>query len=188
MRKITERMLEKQGRETKLQVVTIKTNAGDIRLMLWVERAPRAAANFLFYVNEGFYDNTVFDRTAKDLFIAAGGYALDGLRKKLNVPLMRECESASVPHFHKRGVIAAVRDAWYAKGGFTAQFIINLAKKDKQDFYHPAYSSVVFSPFGMVIDGIEVADKLSAVSVNNTWISREKTIIYSISKDKLYGK
>jgi cyclophilin family peptidyl-prolyl cis-trans isomerase len=188
MKKVTEQMLEEQGRKTKLQVVTIKTNAGDIRLMLWVERAPRAAANFLFYVNAGFYDNTVFDRAAKDLFIAASGYTPDGARQELNVPLMRECAEASIPHFHKRGVIAAVRDAWYARGGFTAQFIINLAKKDKQDFYHPAYSAVVFSPFGIVIDGLEAADKLSAVSVNNRGIPQEKTIIYSIRKDKLYGK
>jgi peptidyl-prolyl cis-trans isomerase A (cyclophilin A) len=140
--------------------VLVKTSQGDITIELNEEKAPETVKNFLVYVNEGFFDNTVFHRVIKDFMIQGGGFALkeDGSieQKATKAPIQNEAKNGLK---NKKGTIAMARTG--DPHSATAQFFINHKDNDSLDF--PSFDGWGYAVFGEVVAGAEVLDKIAAV-------------------------
>ena len=140
--------------------VLVKTSHGDITVELNEEKAPETVKNFLAYVNEGFFDNTVFHRVIKDFMIQGGGFALkeDGSieQKAAKAPIQNEAKNGLK---NKKGTIAMARTG--DPHSATAQFFINHKDNDSLDF--PSFDGWGYAVFGEVVVGAEVLDKIAAV-------------------------
>ena len=140
--------------------VLVKTSQGDITIELNEEKAPETVKNFLVYVNEGFFDNTVFHRVIKDFMIQGGGFALkeDGTieEKATKPPIQNEAKNGLK---NKKGTIAMARTG--DPHSATAQFFINHKDNDSLDF--PSFDGWGYAVFGEVVAGAEVLDKIAAV-------------------------
>lgn len=140
--------------------VLVKTSEGDITIELNGEKAPETVKNFLVYVNEGFFDNTVFHRVIKDFMIQGGGFALkeDGSieQKATKAPIQNEAKNGLK---NKKGTIAMARTG--DPHSATAQFFINHKDNDSLDF--PSFDGWGYAVFGEVVAGAEVLDKIAAV-------------------------
>lgn len=140
--------------------VLVKTSQGDITIELNEEKAPETVKNFLAYVNEGFFDNTVFHRVIQDFMIQGGGFALkeDGSieQKATKAPIQNEAKNGLK---NKKGTIAMARTG--DPHSATAQFFINHKDNDSLDF--PSFDGWGYAVFGEVVAGAEVLDKIAAV-------------------------
>ena len=140
--------------------VLVKTSQGDITIELNEEKAPETVKNFLVYVNEGFFDNTVFHRVIKDFMIQGGGFALkeDGSieQKATKAPIQNEAKNGLK---NKKGTIAMARTG--DPHSATSQFFINHKDNDSLDF--PSFDGWGYAVFGEVVAGAEVLDKIAAV-------------------------
>lgn len=140
--------------------VLVKTTQGDITIELNEEKAPETVKNFLAYVNEGFFDNTVFHRVIRDFMIQGGGFALkeDGSieQKATKAPIQNEAKNGLK---NKKGTIAMARTG--DPHSATAQFFINHKDNDSLDF--PSFDGWGYAVFGEVVVGAEVLDKIAAV-------------------------
>ena len=157
--------------------VLVKTSQGDITIELNEEKAPGTVKNFLVYVNEGFFDNTVFHRVIKDFMIQGGGFALkeDGTieEKATKPPIQNEAKNGLK---NKKGTIAMARTP--DPHSATAQFFINHKDNDFLDF--PSSDGWGYAVFGEVVAGIEVVEKIAAVATGPQAVPNENVVIQSI--------
>ncbi len=139
-------------------MVKINTNLGSITLELYAEKAPKTVENFLSYVKEGFYDNTIFHRVIKNFMIQGGGFDASMKEKSTKDPIANEADNGLT---NKIGSIAMARtnDPHSA----SSQFFINTA--DNAFLNHSAKNTQGwgYAVFGQVTDGIDVIDKISTV-------------------------
>ena len=70
--------------------VKMTTSAGELRIELDDEKAPVSVANFLSYVNKGFYDGTIFHRVIKNFMIQGGGFEPGMKQKDTDAPIENE--------------------------------------------------------------------------------------------------
>lgn len=135
--------------------ILMETNQGNIVLELDKEKAPKTVDNFLTYMNEDFYNGTIFHRVIKDFMIQGGGFTPDMQRKKTHDPVENEAKNGLK---NKRGSIAMARTS--APHSATAQFFIN--HKDN-DFLDNANSrdGWGYCVFGKVVEGMDVVDKIA---------------------------
>ncbi len=144
--------------------VLLKTSQGDITVELDAEKAPESAENFLAYVEEGFYNNTVFHRVMEGFMIQGGGFELkeDGTieQKPTKDPIPNEAKNGLR---NLRGTIAMARTR--EPHSATAQFFIN--HKDNGSLDHPSFDGWGYAVFGKVVDGLEVVDKIAAVETTS---------------------
>lgn len=141
--------------------VVIHTNLGDITLELNEEKAPKTVANFLSYVDEGFYSNTVFHRVIEGFMVQGGGFELqeDGRieQKAVKDPIENEAKNGLK---NKRGSIAMARTS--DPHSATSQFFINDGENDNLDF--PSFDGWGYAVFGEVVAGLNVVDKIADVA------------------------
>jgi len=141
-------------------VVVIDTSLGKIRVELSEDKAPLTVKNFLSYVDDKFYDNTMFHRVLgkensdEDFMIQGGGFA-DFKEKSTKGPIKNEAGNGLS---NKRGTLAMARTR--DPDSATAQFFINV--KDN-GFLDRTAGSAGYAVFGKVIDGLDVVDKIKAV-------------------------
>jgi cyclophilin family peptidyl-prolyl cis-trans isomerase len=143
-------------------VVVINTSLGDIKVELDQDKAPITVKNFLGYVDDKFYDNTVFHRVIRDFMIQGGGFetGLSDLRRPEDFERKQKRTKEAIKNesgnglSNKRGSIAMARTR--ALNSATAQFFINTV-----DNAHLDQSS--YCVFGKVIDGMDVVDKIRNV-------------------------
>ena len=143
---------ENEGEERR--VVTLETSKGVIKLELDADRAPVTVANFVQYVEDGFYDGTVFHRVIPGFMIQGGGYAPDGSGRPTREPI--ELESANGLK-NLRGTIAMARTM--VADSATSQFFINLVDND---FLDHAPGNDGYAVFGRVVEGMDVVDAIVA--------------------------
>ena len=136
--------------------VLLHTSAGDITLELDANAAPKTAANFLQYVNEGFYNNTLFHRVIPDFMIQGGGFQAGMVEKPTRNPVANESSNGKQ---NKRATIAMARTQH--PDSATAQFFINVVDNAYLD---AANGKPGYTVFGTVIKGIDVVDKIAKVS------------------------
>ena len=139
--------------------VTLKTNFGDIKLELDDEKAPITVENFLGYVDDGFFNGTIFHRVIPDFMIQAGGFTEDMQQKATRDPIKNEADNglSNDPYTVAMARTQVVDSA-------TSQFFINLADNvfldhGKRDFG--------YAVFGKVVEGQNVVDKIASVSTGN---------------------
>ena len=135
--------------------VAIETSMGTIVLELDAEKAPITVENFLKYVDDKHYDNTVFHRVIDGFMIQGGGMAADGKEKKTRPPIKNEWNNGLK---NSRGTIAMARTG--DPDSATAQFFINLVNNDRLSQPVPVAGYAVF---GKVVEGMDVVDKMAKV-------------------------
>jgi cyclophilin family peptidyl-prolyl cis-trans isomerase len=133
--------------------VKIETSEGDILLELDGRRAPITVANFLALVDDGYYDGTIFHRVIPNFMIQGGGYT-PGLESVEPESDLIANESGNGLR-NMRGTIAMARlpEPHTAK----AQFFINVADNARLD---PNPDSWGYAVFGLVVEGMDVVDKI----------------------------
>ncbi|MBW7929767.1 MAG: peptidyl-prolyl cis-trans isomerase [Gammaproteobacteria bacterium] len=132
--------------------VRIETSAGNITIRLEAERAPLSVKNFLSYVEEGFYEGTVFHRVVTGFIIQGGGFNQELEAKPAHPPIANESGNGLSNH---RGTIAMARTS--EPHSADAQFYINLADNVTLD---PKPTRWGYAVFGEVIEGMEVVDEI----------------------------
>jgi peptidyl-prolyl cis-trans isomerase B (cyclophilin B) len=138
-------------------VVVLETSLGTIKLELHPDKAPITVKNFLAYVDDGFYDGTVFHRVIPNFMIQGGGME-PGMRQK---PTKGEIKNESSNGLaNKRGSVAMARTS--APDSATAQFFINVTDNGFLDKAQ-ARDGVGYCVFAQVIEGMDVVDKIKAV-------------------------
>jgi cyclophilin family peptidyl-prolyl cis-trans isomerase len=136
-------------------VVLMKTSMGDIQIKLFQDKAPVSVANFLAYVDEKFYDGTIFHRVIKDFMVQGGGFTNDLGKKDTKAAIKNE---ASNGLSNKRGTLAMARTN--VVDSATSQFFINVVDNKFLDHNTRDFGYAVF---GEVTEGMDVVDKIRAV-------------------------
>lgn len=138
-------------------VVVVDTNLGVINIRLDAERAPGTVRNFLNYVNDGFYDNTLVHYVDADKTIIAGGYAADRTQKPTRQSIRNEAHNGVK---NTRGTVAMARDASLIDSA-TSQFFINLADAPQRDYQGDSAEQYGYCVFGEITKGLDVAQQIS---------------------------
>ncbi len=136
-------------------VVVMETSEGTIRIELWPDNAPQTVANFLRYVDEGFYDGTIFHRVIDGFVIQGGGLAEDMSEKPTHRPIKNE---ASAELHNYTGTIAMART--HAAHSATSQFFINVANNTFLDHRDETPEGFGYAVFGRVVEGMDVVDRI----------------------------
>ncbi|HKI33513.1 MAG TPA: peptidylprolyl isomerase [Gemmataceae bacterium] len=141
--------------------VVLETSLGTIKLELDPDKAPLTVQNFLAYVDEGFYDGTVFHRVIANFMIQGGGME-PGLRQKKTKATIKN-ESANGLS-NKRGTVAMARTS--VPDSASSQFFINVTDNGFLD-RAASRDGVGYCVFGKVVEGLDVVDKIKAVKTTN---------------------
>lgn len=139
--------------------VELQTSKGRIVIELYPDKAPITVANFLKYVDSGFYDGTIFHRVIPNFMIQGGGFTPDMKQKPTQEPIKNEASNGLK---NQRGTLAMARtnDPHSA----TAQFFINVTDNDFLNYSGPGPRGAGYAVFGKVVEGMDVADKIVNVS------------------------
>jgi cyclophilin family peptidyl-prolyl cis-trans isomerase len=137
--------------------VLITTSKGDITVELLPAKAPETVANFLRYVDEGFYNGTIFHRVISGFMIQGGGYDQDYTKKQTHDPVTNEADNGLS---NVRGSIAMARTG--EPHSATAQFFINHTDNPALDHRNKG-TGWGYAVFGKVVDGMAVVDRIANV-------------------------
>lgn len=142
--------------------VKLTTNQGDIVIEVDLQKAPKTAENFLTYVRDGFYDNTIFHRVIDGFMIQGGGFEPGMKQKPTRDPVDNEA-SNGLKNDKYTLAMARTNDPHSA----TAQFFINVANNDFLNFTAPTPQGWGYAVFGRVVEGTETVDKIRGVKTGN---------------------
>jgi len=143
-------------------VVTLHTNFGDITIELDAEKAPVTAANFLQYVENGFYDGTIFHRVINGFMIQGGGFDTNMNQKETADEIKNEADNGLSNDMY---TIAMARTS--APHSASSQFFINVSNNDFLNHTSPTGSGWGYCVFGKVTAGMDVVDKIKKVATGN---------------------
>ena len=136
-------------------VVEFKTNHGNIFIELYKDKAPKTVANFLNYVNKGYYDGTIFHRVIKDFMIQGGGFDSNMKMKTSNKPIKNEANNGLK---NERGTIAMARTSMPHSA--SSQFFINVKNNKFLNFKSKTQRGYGYCVFGKVVYGMKIVDKI----------------------------
>ncbi len=164
---------------TKNPVVVMDTSFGPIEIELDQEKAPETVKNFLSYVDERFYDGTIFHRVINGFMIQGGGFTPDMKEKKTKAPIKNEA---------KNGLKNAVGTIAMARTGdpnsATSQFFINV--EDNTSLDYPSPDGHGYAVFGKVISGMPVVNQIKAVKTTtvrpHSDVPKDAVMIKSIKR------
>src|SRR6187551_2861166 len=131
--------------------VILHTNQGDIALALDADNAPASVENFVGYVRDGHYDNTLFHRVIPGFMIQGGGFAPGMQQKPTRAPVANEAANG-VKNTRYTVAMARTSDPHSA----TAQFFINVADNAFLDYKAPSAQHYGYCVFGKVVQGTDV--------------------------------
>ncbi len=164
---------KKSEKKAHVVLVEMKTNKGKIAIELYPDKAPISVANFLKYVDQGFYDQSVFHRVMSNFMIQGGGFKLvNGIieQSSTNAPIINEANNGLS---NTKGTVAMARkpmDAalgWKDSSTTTSQFFINHRDNSATLDYKGAQAVDKFgyTVFGKVVSGMDVVNKIKRVPV-----------------------
>jgi peptidyl-prolyl cis-trans isomerase A (cyclophilin A) len=136
--------------------VAFETSEGRIVVEVKADKAPKTVANFLQYVNDGFYDGTIFHRVISGFMIQGGGFTPNMVQKPTRAAVPIESTNGLK---NVRGALAMARTG--DPNSATAQFFINVVDNAMLDYPRP--DGYGYTVFGDVVEGMEVVDRIKAV-------------------------
>jgi len=136
-------------------MIKFETSHGDFTVEVDEESAPLSAKNFLRYVDEGFYDGTIFHRVIPGFMIQGGGFTEDMSHKDGHAPIRNEADNGLR---NQRGTLAMARTNDLHSA--TSQFFVNLVDND---FLDHRTGSFGYAVFGRVTAGLDVIDRIAKV-------------------------
>lgn len=162
-------------------MILISTSKGDIRLKLDEENTPKTAANFLSYVRNGFYKDTLFHRVIPGFMIQGGGLNAQMETKNTDSPIENEAKAGKK---NTRGSIAMARTS--DPHSATAQFFINLADNAFLNFTAENAQGYGYCVFGEVTEGMDIVDAIAKVKTGQRAghgdVPTEDVMIHSITE------
>ncbi|MEX0731941.1 MAG: peptidylprolyl isomerase [Aquisalimonadaceae bacterium] len=147
------------SREGDAPMVVFETNYGNITLEMLSDEAPVTVENFLQYVDDGFFDGTIFHRVIPGFVIQGGGFTEDMNQKETRAPIKNEADNGLK---NSRGSLSMARTQQVNSA--TSQFFINL--KDNAFLDHGT-RDFGYAVFARVIEGMDVVDKIAGVNTGN---------------------
>lgn len=138
--------------------VEMRTSMGVFVIELYPENAPKTVENFLQYVNDGFYNGTIFHRVIPGFMVQGGGFT-PNMQQKATRPAIRN--EAGNGLRNAIGTVAMARTA--DPHSATAQFFVNVAENDFLDFKSPDDKGYGYTVFGRVSSGMDVIQKIVQV-------------------------
>ena len=148
------------GKERSL--VKMETSKGDIVIELFADKAPHTVANFLRYVNDGTYNETIFHRVINGFMIQGGGFDQNMQQRSTQAPIRNEAKNGLK---NTRYTLAMARTT--NPHSATNQFFINVADNDFLDFRSESKDGWGYCVFGKVVDGTHVVDAIKIVPVRD---------------------
>jgi cyclophilin family peptidyl-prolyl cis-trans isomerase len=142
--------------------VTFETNQGNFTVEVYADKAPKTVENFLQYVKEGFYTNTVFHRVISRFMVQGGGFDRDFAEKPTRAPIVNESNNGLL---NTTGTIAMARTQ--DPNSATAQFFVNVADNQFLNYTSPEASMIGYCVFGKVVSGMDVVFKISNLPTGN---------------------
>ena len=144
-------------------IVAMETSEGVIRIELWADKAPETVKNFLAYVDDNFYDGTIFHRVIDNFMIQGGGFTADMRDKDKGQPIKNE---ATAELKNDRGTIAMARTQDIHSA--TSQFFINLKDNDFLNHSDNTPRGFGYAVFGKVVEGMDVVDRIGKVETTTS--------------------
>jgi len=144
-------------------VVEFETNQGNFKIELYPEKAPKTVSNFLYYVDNGFYKETIFHRVISNFMIQGGGFTREIIEKKTQPPIINESNNGLV---NSAGSVAMARTN--DPNSATAQFFVNLIDNNFLNYTSPEPSSIGYCVFGKVTEGMNVVHKIGQLPTGNS--------------------
>lgn len=142
--------------------VKMQTTLGEMTIELDVEAAPITVKNFLEYVENKFYDGTIFHRVIPKFMIQGGGMTKAMKEKPNNAPIVNEASNGLK---NLRGTLAMARTA--DPNSATSQFFINHKDNAFLDYTGPQPDRIGYAVFGKVTEGLDILDKIAAVKTKS---------------------
>ncbi|MGR9087770.1 MAG: peptidylprolyl isomerase [Gammaproteobacteria bacterium] len=136
--------------------VKLTTSLGAVVIQLNAEKAPISTENFLKYVNEGFYNGTIFHRVIKGFMAQGGGFDIDFKQKATHAPIKNEADNGLT---NSRGTVAMARTP--DPDSATAQFFINYKDNSFLNHTSPTPNGWGYAVFGEVVEGMDVVDAMA---------------------------
>jgi peptidyl-prolyl cis-trans isomerase A (cyclophilin A) len=136
-------------------MIRFETTLGDFSIEFFEKEAPLSVANFLRYIDDGFFDGTIFHRIVPGFVIQGGGLTEDMNQKKTLPTVKNEADNGLK---NERGTLSMARTNDIHSA--TSQFFVNL--KDN-DFLDHSRGSFGYAVFARVTEGMDVIDKIAAV-------------------------
>lgn len=143
-------------------MVKLTTNFGDITLELDAEKAPITVANFLQYVDNGFYDGLIFHRVINDFMIQGGGFDTDMNQKATEAEIKNEADNGLSNDAY---TIAMARTS--IPDSASSQFFLNVNDNSFLNHTAPTASGWGYCVFGKVTEGMDIVDKIKAVDTTS---------------------
>lgn len=143
-------------------MVKLQTNFGDITIELNAEKAPITVANFLQYVDSGFFDGTVFHRVIDNFMIQGGGFDEKMQQKATNAQIQNEADNGLS---NDQYTVAMARTN--VPHSASSQFFINVNNNDFLNHTAPTSNGWGYCVFGKVTAGMDVVDKIKKVATTS---------------------
>ena len=136
-------------------MILFETTLGDFKIEFFVKEAPISVANFKKYIDDGFFNGTIFHRVVPGFVIQGGGFTEDMTQKKTHPTIKNEADNGLK---NERGTLSMARTN--DVNSATSQFFVNL--KDN-DFLDHTRGNFGYAVFARVTEGMDVVDKIAAV-------------------------
>jgi peptidyl-prolyl cis-trans isomerase A (cyclophilin A) len=149
-------------------MIILSTSFGDITIELFDAEAPVTVENFLQYVDDGFFNDTIFHRVIPGFMLQGGGFTADMKEKKNRPPIKNEAGNGLK---NERGTLSMARTQEINSA--TSQFFINI--KDNAFLDHGT-RDFGYAVFAKVIDGMEVVDRIATVATGNKGMHQDVPI------------
>ena len=143
-------------------MVKLLTNFGEITIELNAEKAPITAANFLQYVDNGFFNGTIFHRVIDGFMIQGGGFDINMNQKESLTEITNEADNGLANDIY---TVAMARTS--APHSASSQFFINVGNNDFLNHSGPTSSGWGYCVFGKVTAGMDVVDKIRKVATGS---------------------
>jgi len=159
-------------------MIVFSTTLGDIKIEFFRDKAPATVENFLQYVDEGFFEGTIFHRIIPGFVIQGGGFTAEMGQKQTREPIKNEADNGVL---NSRGTLSMARTQ--VVDSATSQFFINLSDNAFLDHGERDFGYAVFA---QVVEGMDVVDKIAATPTADHGMHQnvpiEPVVVTSVSR------
>lgn len=160
-------------------MVILETSAGVVSVELFEEQAPVTVANFLEYVDAGFFDGTIFHRVIPEFMIQGGGFIDDMSEKPTHNPIKNEADNGVK---NERGTLSMARTSDINSA--TSQFFINVADNKFLDHSERDFGYAVFAK---VVEGMDAVDQIARVKTGSKGGHQDVPVVPVVIQSAIRG-
>ncbi len=152
--------------------MVLDTTEGVIVIELFADRAPLTVENIIEYVEDGFYEDTIFHRVINGFMVQGGGFGQDLVKKEVREGVRNEADNG-LPN--ERGTVAMARTS--EPHSATAQFYINLVSNESLNHRDKTAAGWGYTVFGRVVEGMNVVDRIARTRTQTRGTMRDVPVL-----------